>query len=79
MAGLDTIKGGFAAVVRGLRSLWADAAITAAEKDLNLAQQGYIDVGRVLMPVSPEEQQRLIARAQRDLESAKQEQEGLER
>ena len=79
MAGLDSIKGGFAAVVRGLRSLWADAAITGAEKDLKLAKEGYIDVGRVLLPVGPEEQQRLIARAQRDLESAKQEQESLDR
>lgn len=69
----------FARMGRGLHRLSLGASITEEQKNLRLAQQGYTDVGRVLLPIDAEQQAATIARSEKALAALQQEHEGLNR
>ena len=75
----SVITGGLTALSRGLQNLWVKVALTEAQKNLKLAQEGYKDVGRVLLPISAEEQAIAIERARRDLENVQRDHQELGR
>ncbi len=67
----------FARMGRGLQRLSLGASITEEQKNIRLAEQGYMDVGRVLLPIDPEQKAATIARSQKALAELQQEQREL--
>jgi hypothetical protein len=69
----------FARMGRGLQRLSLGASITEEQKNIRLAEQGYMDVGRIILPIDAEQQAATIARSQKALAELQQEHEGLNR
>jgi hypothetical protein len=67
----------FARMGRGLQRLSLGASITEEQKNIRLAEQGYMDVGRVLLPIDAEQQAATIARSEKALAALQQEQREL--